>query len=125
VFGENWKQKKNRYNITSQNIGNYIQFKRDHAIIGNFMGIWPLEMALITWFNTHWKPNGQIDLKLGSERFFIVIFRYTKDRERIFEEGPYFFNSVGLHMKYWIERFSLEREEFTKTPVWISMYSLP
>jgi hypothetical protein len=43
----------------------------------------------------------------------------------VFEEGPYFFNSTGLHMRFWIERFSPEKENFTEAPVWIRMYSLP
>jgi hypothetical protein len=43
----------------------------------------------------------------------------------VFEEGPYFFNSIGLHMRFWTERFAPEKEDFTAASVWIRMYSLP
>jgi hypothetical protein len=71
---------------------------RYHTNIGKFMGIWPSKKELITWVNTQCKPKGNIELKLGSKGFFTIIFTCTEDRERIFEEGPYFFNSASLHL---------------------------
>jgi hypothetical protein len=35
-----------KYEITSNKIGQYIQYMRDHAIIDKFMGIWPMEKSL-------------------------------------------------------------------------------
>jgi len=51
---------------------------------------------------------------LGSKGLFKKIFACTKDKDRVFEEGPYLFNSAGLHLRYWRERFSLEKEDFTE-----------
>jgi hypothetical protein len=35
------KTKENpRYEVTSPNVGNHIQYMKDHTIIGKFMGIW-------------------------------------------------------------------------------------
>jgi hypothetical protein len=48
---------------------NYIQWMKDHALIGKFMGIWPSERALQIWIKSHWKVKGKIDLQLGSKGF--------------------------------------------------------
>jgi hypothetical protein len=88
------------------------------------MGIWPSEKSLMGWVSTRWKIKGQVDLNLGSKGFFTTIFSNLTDRDNIFEEGPYFFNSVGLHLRYWIERFTPEKEEFMEAPVWVRLYSL-
>jgi hypothetical protein len=40
---------------------------RDHAIIGKFLGIWPLEKSLIGWMESRWKIKGEINLKLGAK----------------------------------------------------------
>lgn len=37
-----------------------------------------------------WKPKGHIDMKLGSRRFFIVIFSSLEDNSKVFEDDPYF-----------------------------------
>jgi len=37
----------------------------------------------------------------------------------------YFYNSVRLFLRFWIDRFSPEKEDFTMAPVWIHLYSLP
>jgi hypothetical protein len=72
-----------------------------HALIGKFMGIWPSKKSLQIWIKARWKVKGKIDLELGSKGFFIAVFSDSADREKVFEEGPYFFNSAGLHMRYW------------------------
>jgi hypothetical protein len=35
-----------------------------------------------------------------------MIFTCVEDMERVFEEGPYFFNFVGVNVSYWIYTFS-------------------
>jgi hypothetical protein len=69
--------------------------------------------------------KGKIDLQLGSKGFFTTVFTEPGERDKVFEEGPYFFNSIGLHMQFWTERFSPEKENFTEAPIWIRMYSFP
>ena len=111
--------------MTSPNIGNYIQNMKDHTLIGKFMGIWPSAKALMRWVSTRWKIKGQVDLKLGFKGFFTTIFSNPSDRNKVLDEGPYFFNSTGLHLCYWVERFSPENEDFMAPSVWIRIYSLP
>jgi hypothetical protein len=62
---------------------------------------------------------------LESKGLFTLIFSYTKDIDKVFYEGPYLFNSVGLHLRYWRETFSPEKEDYTTTLVWIRLYYLP
>lgn len=41
------------------------------------------------------------------------------------EGGLYFFNSVGLYMRQWVEHFSPKREDFSWDLVYIFLCSLP
>ena len=54
---------------------------------------------------------------MGSKGFFIVIFGLLEDIDGIFEGGPYFYNSIGLYMRFWRENFTPEKEDFTRIPV--------
>jgi len=111
--------------LKSENLRKKIQYMKDHALIGKFIGIWPNEKALQWWIQTYWKPKGHIDLQLGSKGFFTIIFFNVEDRNRVFEGGPYFFNSAGLYLRYWKEKFNPDKEDLTVAPVWVRLYSLP
>lgn len=84
------------YAINPQKLSQKIQYMINHALIGNFMGIWPSKKALIWWINTKWKTTGHTKLKLGLKGLCTVIFHNLVDWEQVFENGPYFFNFVGL-----------------------------
>jgi len=60
--------------LPSQRINTQIQFMRDHALIGKFIGLWPSEKALHGWIAAKWKPKGDITLQLGPKCFFTAIF---------------------------------------------------
>jgi hypothetical protein len=94
-------------------------------LVGKFLGLWPSERDLIKWIQYWWKPKGHYDLQLGSKGFFTIIFHNLEDRNRIFDGGPYFYNSAGLFLRFWTEKFSPEKEDFAHAPVWIRLYSLP
>lgn len=111
--------------LPSHIINEEIQFMQDHALIGKFLGFWPTERALNGWIASKWKPKGQVTLQLGPKGFFTAIFNCIEDKTRIFEGGPYFFNSSGLYLTDWKPRFSPDKEDFSWAPVWIRMYSLP
>ena len=89
------------------------------------MDIWPTERALKGWIHAKWNPKREIDLQLKSKGFFMVVITVLEDRDRIFEGGPYLFNSAGLYMRYWKENFTPGKEDFTRVPVWIHLYYLP
>jgi hypothetical protein len=55
----------------------------------------------------------------------MIILYNLGDKEKIFDNRPYFYNSVELFLGFWIDHFSLEKEDFKMAPVWIRLYSLP
>jgi hypothetical protein len=98
---------------------------KTHVLICKFMGLWPIERTLCNWIKYHWKPNGEVELHLGSKGFFTTVFMNLEDMDRVFEGGPYFHASTGLYMWAWKENFSLEKETFKKVLVWLRFYSFP
>jgi hypothetical protein len=98
---------------------------REHALIGKFLGLWPSERDLNKWIKHWWNPKGDYEVQLSSKGFFTIILYNPEDRDRIFENGSYFYNSAGLFLCFWTERFSPDKEDFMMAPVWINLYSLP
>ena len=45
--------------------------------------------------------------------------------DKIFDNGSYLYDLVGLFLQFWTDCFSPEKEEFTMAPVWIRLYSFP
>ena len=86
--------------IQEPNIEVYREYMKEHVVICKFMGIWPSKRALKGWIQAKYNPRGAIELQLGSKGFFTVVFALLEDKDRIFEGGPYFFNSVGLYMRF-------------------------
>jgi len=97
----------------------------DHALIGKFIGLWPMRKVLHGWIVAKWKPKGHITLQLGPKGFFTAIFHCLEDRNRVLDGGPYFFNATGLYLRGWIELFNLDKEDLSWAPVWLRLYSLP
>jgi len=114
-----------KYVISSPRIEEQKQYMRDNALVGKFLGLWPSERDLVKWIQYWWRPKGHYDLQLGSKGFFTIILHNLEDRNRIFDGGPYFYNSAGLFLRFWTEKFSPEKEDFTHVPVWIKLYYLP
>ena len=111
--------------ISSERVMEDIQYMKEHALINKIFGIWPAEKTLVWWINTTWKTQGHYDLQLGAKGFFTIIFFNEEDRMKIFENGPYFYNLVGLFLRPWKEIFDPNKENLTIAPSWIRMYSLP
>ena len=114
-----------RYEIWPRILGEKIQYMKDHAIIAKFIGTWPNERDLVRWIHQWWKPKGDIDIQLGSKVFFTTIFHSLEDKVRIFDNDPYLYGEASLHMRYWTEKFNLDKEDFTCVSVWIRLYFLP
>jgi hypothetical protein len=77
------KNKENpRYEVTSSDIGHYIQYMKYHADIGKSMEIYASKKYILGWAKYSCKPKGHIDLKLGSKGFFNTIFFCIKDKDR-------------------------------------------
>ena len=61
---------------------------------------------------------------MGSKGFFIAFFFNREDQERVFENGPYLYNSMILHLRYWTKNLLLKKEHLSYAPMWIKIYSL-
>ena len=48
--------------IKSDRVREEIQYMKERAHIGKFVGIWPTEKMLVGWINSTWKPQGHYDL---------------------------------------------------------------
>lgn len=77
-----------RIELPGQKIDERIQYMMDHALIGKFIGFWPIEKALYGWIAAKWKPKGHVTLQLGPKGFFTVIFLCLEDKYKIMDEGP-------------------------------------
>ena len=93
-------EKPPRYLISSNRVGEHMQFMREHALIGKFLGLWPAERDLNKWIKHWWNPKGDYELQLSSKGFFTIILYNLEDKDRIFENGLYFFNSAGLFLRF-------------------------
>lgn len=111
VLGAAWKSdrrgkflpciiEKPRYVIPANKLEKYQSYMRDRALIYKFVRVWPSERDLTKWIQQKWQPQGHIELKLGAKGFFTVIFFNLKDREQVFDNGPYFYNNVGLFLRF-------------------------
>ena len=89
------------------------------------MGIWPTKKALLHHISAKWKPKAHFNMQLGSKGFFTIIFTLLEDKDRVLEGEPYFFNSIGLFLRNWVERFNPDTEKFSWALVWVRLYSLP
>jgi hypothetical protein len=54
----------------------------------------------------------------------MAIFTSLEGKDIVFENDPYFFNSVDLFLHPWTKQFIPDKEDFTVAPVWIRLYSL-
>lgn len=88
--------KKPMFVIPNNKLEEYKGYMKDHDLIYKFVGTWSSEKELAKWIQQRWKPKGNIDLKLGANGFFTVIFANLEDKERVFEEGPYFLNNAKI-----------------------------
>ena len=59
------------------------------------------------------------------KRVFTIILYNMEDKNKIFEWGPYFYNSAGLYLTFWQERFNLDKVNLSIAPIWLRLYSLP
>ena len=53
---------RHKIELPSHRINVQIQYMKDHALIGKFIGYWPTEKALQGWITSKWKPKGHVTL---------------------------------------------------------------
>jgi len=118
-------QEKPRFVIPPNKLESYRSYMKDHALICMFVRVWLSERDLTRWIQQKWLPFTHIKLKLGVKGFFTVIFSNLQDKERAFENGPYFYYNAGLFMRYWEECYNLDKEKNLLSPVCVRLFGLP
>lgn len=93
------------------------------AVICRFNGFWPKTDALYQWIHTVWTKDCHIHL--CSKGFFIVIFLVAEEREKIFNEKPWFWGSAGLFVTPWFPEFDANTMVVSRMPVWVRLHNLP
>jgi hypothetical protein len=73
---------------------------RDYTLIEKFLGLGPSKKELVKWIYQWWKPKIHFDLQLGSKGFFTIILHNLEDKNCMFDEDPYLFNSMH---EFWLE----------------------
>jgi hypothetical protein len=66
-----------------------------------------------------------MDIMLLDNNYFMVVFNYMADRNKVFEGEPYFHNQVGLFMKPWHADFNPSEELPNHVPVWVHLPRFP
>lgn len=92
-----------RFVIPLNKLERYKSYMKYYALICKFVSLWLSERDLTKWIKQKWQPQGHIELKLGAKGFFTVIFSNLQDKEKVFENGPYFYYNAGLFKRYWKE----------------------
>ena len=80
---------------------------------------------LEAWARRTWEPEGEMEIMLLANNYFMVTFNCTADRNRVFEGGPYFYNKVGFFIKPWHAGFNPAEELPNHVPMWVQLPRLP
>ncbi|XP_059076672.1 uncharacterized protein LOC131875950 [Cryptomeria japonica] len=102
-----------------------IEYYSKHSFYCKFMGLRISLQFLESWAQRTWQPEGEMEIRLLANNYFMVSFDCMADRNRIFEGGPYFYNQVGLFMKPWHAGFNPTEELPSRVPVWVRLPWFP
>ena len=85
--------------IQPEQVSEDVEYWNNHALICKFLGLRLSLPVLDSWARRVWNPEGDMEILVAANNYFMVIFSSISDRNRAFEGGPYFFNQVGLFIK--------------------------
>jgi hypothetical protein len=111
--------------IQPEQVSEDVEYWQNHALICKFLGLRLSLPVLNSWAHRVWNPEGDMEIILAANNYFLVIFSCMADRNRAFEGGPYFFNQVGLFIKPWHMGFNSADEIPSQVPVWVRLPRLP
>ncbi|XP_059070691.1 uncharacterized protein LOC131860310 [Cryptomeria japonica] len=111
--------------ISPESVQEDIAYWSQHVLICKFLGIQIPLSALESWIRRTWHVEGDFDLLVAANGYFMVDFSSISDRNRVFEGGPYFYNHVGLFIKPWHSGFNATEDLPTRVPVWVRLPWLP
>ena len=83
-----------------------VEYYSHHSLYCKFLGMRVSLQFLEVWTRRTWEPEGEMEIMLLANNYFMVTFNCIVDRNRVFEGGLYFHNKVGLFVKPWHARFN-------------------
>ena len=102
-----------------------VEYFSNHSLYCKFLGLRVSLQFLEAWARRTWELEGEMEIMLLANNYFMVTFNCTADRNRVFEGGPYFYNKVGLFVKPWHVGFNPAEELPNRVPVWVRLPRLP
>lgn len=111
--------------IPIEMIAEDIEYYSKHSLYCKFLGMRVSLQFLETWAWRTWEPEGEMEVTLLANNFFMVTFIYLANRNRVFEGGPYFHNQVGLIIKPWHASFNPSEELSNWVPMWVQLPRFP
>ena len=82
--------------IQPEQISKDVEYWGKHALICKFLGLRLSLPMLEAWAHQIWNLEGDMEILLVANNYFMVSFSSMSDRNKVFEGGPYFFNQVGF-----------------------------
>ena len=107
--------------IPVEMIAEDVEYYSQHSLYCKFLGMKVSLQFLEVWAQRTWEPEGEMEIMLLANNYFMVTFNCIADRNRVFEGGPYFHNKVGLFIKPWNVGFNPVGELPNRVPVWVRL----
>lgn len=111
--------------IQKEVVADDLEYFNKHVLICKFLGMRVSFPFLEPWIQRTWNLEGDLEILLAANNFFLVDFLCISDINRAFEGGPYIYNQVGLFIKPWHVGFNSVEEFPSKVPVWVHLPWLP
>lgn len=108
--------------ISGLQVTNFYSIFKSGVIMCRFNGCWP-PSELYQWIHLTWTNN--YELSLYSKGFFIVLFYNIADYQKVFEEGPRFWDRAGPFITPWFPEFDPNTLTVTRAPDWVRLPNLP
>lgn len=64
-----------------------VEYWSNHALICKFLGLCLSLPVLESWAHRVWNPEGDMEILLAANNYFMVIFSSMTDRNKVFEGG--------------------------------------
>ena len=107
--------------IPVEMIAEDVEYYSQHSLYCKFLGMKVSLQFLEVWARRTWELEGEMEIMLLANNYFMVTFNCIADRNRVFEGGPYFHNKVGLFIKPWHAGFNPAGELPNHVPVWVRL----
>ena len=102
-------------------IADDVNYYLQHSLYCKFLGMRVSSQFLEVWAQRTWELEGEMEIILLANSYFMVTFNCIADRNWVFKGGPYFHNKVGLFIKPWHAGFNPTEELPIHVQVWVHL----